>query len=225
MSERWPAHDPTALAWSVQSLLPLVHVPPGGTWGNGGAVPAILAESWLRKPMSSDCAPEELIVRYLAAFGPATVSDIQAWSGLTGLRASVNALRPQLEVLRDESGRELFDVPDAPRPDPDTPAPVRFLPEYDNLLVAYADRTRMISDENRKRISAPNGLLASVLVDGTVAARWKIERERGSASLAIVPFTRIAKKDRLALQEEGMRLLSFTDPEGATHDVRFVSPD
>jgi hypothetical protein len=225
LAERWPKHDPRALAYSVQFLLPLVHVPPGGTWGKGGAVPGILAESWLRKPMSSDRAPEELIVRYLGAFGPATVSDIQTWSGLTGLRAAVNALRPQLEVLRDEAGRELFDVPGAPRPDPDTPAPVRFLPEYDNLIVAYADRTRVISDENRRRISAPNGLLATVLVDGVVTARWKTERERGSASIVIVPFARLAKKDRVALQEEGMRLLAFTDPEGATHDVRFLSPD
>ncbi|MDB4881822.1 MAG: hypothetical protein JWL95_588 [Gemmatimonadetes bacterium] len=225
LAERWPAHDARALAYSVQFLLPLVHVPPGGTWGKGGAVPAMLAESWLDRPMSSDSAPEELIIRYLGAFGPATVNDIQAWSGLTGLRAAVHALRPQLELFHDEAGKELFDIPDAPRPDPDTPAPVRFLPEYDNLIVAYADRTRVISDGDRKRIAAPNGLLATLLVDGVVAGRWRIVRERGSASLEIVPFTRIAKPDRLALSEEGMRLLAFADSDGARHDVRFLSPD
>jgi hypothetical protein len=223
LAERWPEHDPRALAYSVQFLLPLVHVPPGGTWGNGGAVPAILAETWLRRPMSSDRSPEELIVRYLGSFGPATVNDIQEWSGLTGLRAHVEALRPQLEVLRDETGRELFDVPGAPRPDPDTPAPVRFLPEYDNLIVAYKDRTRVISDENRKRVSTKNGLLATLLVDGMAAGVWKVERERGKASLVIDPFVRISKQDKLALCEEGMRLLAFTDPGGMTHDVRFLS--
>jgi hypothetical protein len=224
LGERWPKHDARALAYSVQYLLPLVHVPPGGTWGRGGAVPAVMAESWLRRPLSSDRSPEELILRYLGAFGPATVSDVQSWSGLTGLRPHVHALRSRLEVLRDESGNELFELPGAPRPDAETPAPVRFLPEYDNLIVAYADRTRVISDENRKRISAPNGLLATVLVNGVVAGRWKIARERGSALLEIAPFTRISKKDRAELVEEGMRLLAFTD-EGSMHDLRFLPPD
>lgn len=225
MAERWPKHDASALAYAVQFLLPLVHVPPGGTWGKGGAVPAVLAESWLRRPMSSDESPEELIVRYLGGFGPATVNDIQEWSGLTGLKAAVHALRPQLEVMHDEHGRELFDLPDAPRPDPDTPAPVRFLPEYDNLILAYADRTRMISDENRKRIWTPNGMLATVLVDGTVAGRWKIVRERGTASLVVEPFARLTRRDKQALAAEALALLAFTDPDGAAHDVRVLPPD
>ena len=223
LAERWPDRDGRALAYSVQYLLPLVHVPPGGTWGKGGAVPAILAETWLKRPMSSDRSPEELVVRYLGSFGPATVSDIQEWSGLTGLRACVEALRPQLEVFHDESGRELFDVPGAARPDPDTPAPPRFLPEYDNLIVAYADRTRVISDESRKIVSTKNGLLATLLLDGTVAGVWKIVRERGTASLVIDAFGRISKKDKLAVSEEGMRLLAFTDPGGAKHEVRVIT--
>jgi hypothetical protein len=172
-----------------------------------------------------DRSPEELIVRYLAAFGPATVADVQQWSGLTGLRAGVERLRPQLRVFRDESGRELLDVPEAPLPDADTPAPVRFLPEYDNLIVAYADRTRVMSAESRRKISAPNGLLATVLLDGMVAGRWRIVRERDAAVIEVVPFAKLTKRDRLELANEGERLLAFTDPEVATHAVRFASSE
>ena len=223
LGERWPTHDANALAYTVQCLLPLVHVPPRGTWGRGGAVPATMAETWLRRPMSSDSAPEELIVRYLSAFGPASVADVQAYSGLTGLRAPIEALRPQLRVFRDESGKELFDLPDAPLPDADTPVPPRFLPEYDNALLAHADRTRVVTDANRKRIWTANGLLSTLLVDGMVAGRWKIARDKRSATLEIEPFGRLSKSDRAAVIEEGQRLLAFTDGAGATHDVRWLT--
>jgi hypothetical protein len=222
LAERWPKHDPLALGYSIQFLLPLVHVPPRGTWGRGGAVPATLAESWLKRPMNKDRSPERLIVRYLGAFGPATIADMQEWSGLTGLRAAVEGMRSELRVFRDEAGKELFDVPDAPLPDPDTPAPPRFLPEYDNLILAYADRTRMLSDEQRKTVWTKNGLLATALVDGGVAATWKIVRERGRVSLDVDPLVRIAKRDRTALEAEGLRLLAFTDPDATAHDVRVM---
>jgi hypothetical protein len=222
LAERWPDHVPLALGYSIQLLLPLVHVPPRGTWGRGGAVPAVLAESWLRRPLSDDRAPEELIVRYLAAFGPATVSDLQMWSGLTKLREAVEGLRSQLRTFRDEAGRELFDLPDAPLPDPDVPAPPRFLPEYDNLILAYADRSRMLTDEERKAVWTKNGLLATALVDGRVAATWRIARQRGSATLEIDPLRRIAKNDRAALVGEGERLLAFSDPEATSRAVRFA---
>ena len=222
LAERWPKRDSNALGYSVQLLLPLVHIPPRGTWGMGGAVPAVLGEPYLGRRMSNDVSPAKLVLRYLAAFGPATVADVQEWSGLKGLRTVVDALRPKLRVLRDEQGRELLDLPDAPLPDPDTPAPVRFLPEYDNLVLAYADRTRMLTREAQEAIWTKNGLLATALVDGTVAAAWKIARERKRATLEIDPVRRIAKSDRAALVEEGLRLLAFTDPEVAAHDVRFV---
>ena len=222
LAARWPKHDPSALGYSIQFLLPLIHIPPRGTWGKGGAVPAVLAESYLERPLSNDRSPAPMILRYLAAFGPATVADVQEWSGLKGLRPVADALRPKLRVLRDETGRELFDLPDAPLPDPDTPAPARFLPEYDNLILAYADRTRMLTPEARAAIWAKNGLLATALVDGTVAASWKIVRERKRVTLAIDPVRRIARADRAALVEEGMRLLGFTDPDATSRDVRFV---
>jgi hypothetical protein len=222
LGERWPKHDPLALGYSIQLLLPLVHVPPRGTWGRGGAVPAVLAESWLKRPLSDDRAPEEMIVRYLGVFGPATVKDVQVWSGLTGLRAAVEGLRPQLRTFRDEEGRELFDLPGAPLPDPDTPAPPRFLPEYDNLLLSYDDRSRVMTDAERKAVWTRNGLLATALVDGRVAATWKIVRERTSATLVIDPLKRIGRQDRTALKEEGERLLEFTDPDAKSRVVRFA---
>jgi hypothetical protein len=138
-----------------------------------------------------------MIVRYLGAFGPATVKDVQVWSGLTGLRAAVERLRPQLRTFHDEQGRELFDVPTAPLPDPDMPAPPRFLPEYDNLLLSYDDRSRVMTDAERKAVWTRNGLLATALVDGRVAATWRIARARTEATLDIDPLKRIAKKDRL----------------------------
>lgn len=222
LAERWPKHDSNALGYSVQLLLPLVHIPPRGTWGMGGAVPAVLAEPYLGRRMSDDTSPAKMTLRYLAAFGPATVADVQEWSGLKRLGEVVDTLRPKLRILRDEQGRELFDLPDAPLPDPDTPAPPRFLPEYDNLVLAYADRTRMLTREAQEAIWTKNGLLATALVDGTVAASWKIVRDRKRATLAIDPVRRIAKSDRNALVDEGLRLLAFSDPE-LTHDVRFVA--
>ena len=223
LAERWPKHESNALGYTIQLMLPLVHVPPRGTWGMGGAVPAVLAESYLERPMSDDRSPGELIVRYLAAFGPATIADVQEWSGLRGLRTAAEGLRPQLRVFRDEAGQELFDVRGAPLPDPDTPAPPRFLPEYDNLILAYADRTRMLTREAQQAIWTKNGLLATALVDGTVAAAWKIVRERKRATLSIEPVRRIAKTDRAALAEEGHALLAFTDPDATARDVRFVA--
>ena len=222
LGERWPKHDPLALGYSIQLLLPLVHVPPRGTWGRGGAVPAVLAESWLKRPLSDDQSPEEMIVRYLGAFGPATVKDVQVWSGLTGLRTWVEELRPQLRTFRDEQGRELFDLPDAPRPDPETPAPPRFLPEYDNLLLSYDDRSRVMTDAERKAVWTRSGLLATALVDGRVAATWSIARARTGVTLAIGPLRRIAKTDRAELAEEGERLLAFADPDAKSHAVRFA---
>jgi hypothetical protein len=223
LAERWPRHDADAMAYTIQFRLALVHVPPRGTWGRGGAVPATLAEAWLGKPLADAASPDKLVARYLAAFGPATIMDAQEWSGLTKLRDAFERLRPTLRTFRDEQGRELFDLPDAPRPDPDTPAPPRLLPEYDNLLLAHADRSRVITDDERKAIWTKNGLLASALVDGRAAATWKIVRERSGATLVIDPLKRIARADRAALAEEAERLLGFSDPDAPSRDVRFRS--
>jgi hypothetical protein len=222
LAERWPKHDADAMAYTIQCRPSLGHGPPRGTWGRGGAVPATLAEQWLGKPLAEPGSQDKLVVRYLAGFGPASVMDMQEWSGLTKLRAAFERLRPRLRSFRDDAGRELFDLPDAPRPDPDVPAPPRFLPEYDNLLLAYADRSRVITDDERRVIWTKNGMLGAALVDGRVAAAWRIARERGGATLLIDPLKRIAKADHAGLVDEAERLLEFSDPEASSRTVRFL---
>jgi hypothetical protein len=166
-------------------------------------------------------------LRYLGAFGPATVKDVQTWSGLSRLGEVIERLRPRLRIFRDESGKELFDVPDARMPDPDTPAPPRFLPEFDNLILSHADRTRVIAEEYRKAIASKNGMVpATVLVDGFVRGTWKTERSRGKANLEMKPFEPLTKDDRDALAEEGGRLIRFVaEPDGAeSYEIRFAEP-
>jgi Winged helix DNA-binding domain len=225
LAKRWPGRDPTALAQAVRTAVPLVQVPPRGIWGASGPAAHTSSECWLGAPLDPRPSPAELVRRYLAAFGPASVLDVQKWSGLTRLGEVVAQLRPELRAFSDVQGRELFDLPDAPRPDPDVPAPVRFLAEYDNLLLSHADRTRVIADEHRPAIYTVNGVIpGSVLVDGFARGRWRIERVRGAATLRIRPFVRLPKSVRAALADEGARLLEFAAADAQTHDIAFAVP-
>jgi hypothetical protein len=224
LAERWPGSDPAALGWSAQFLLPLVHPPPSGTWGVRGPTPFALAESWLGRPLSTSSTPDDLILRHLAAFGPASAADVQAWCGLTRLRERVERLAPTLRQFRDEHGRALYDLPDAPRPDPATPARPRFLPPFDNLLLAHADRTRVMTDEHRRRVCVGAVVEPTVLVDGQVAAVWKLARTPGQAVLEIEPLARLGAADRSAVTSEGERLLAFAADDLPGHDVRFRAP-
>jgi hypothetical protein len=200
-------------------------VPPRGVWGKGGPPAHTTAEAWLGRPIAGDPSPDDMLMRYLAAFGPASVLDMQAWSGLTQLADTAERLRSRLKSFRDEAGRELFDLPRAPRPDPDRPVPVRFLPEFDNVLLSHADRTRIVSDADRKRLFGGGGMLAAtILVDGFVHGTWRIERGRRTATLAIAPFRPLAKHDVAALKEEGGRLLEFAAVDADRRDVRILPP-
>jgi len=215
LGPRWPGRDAAALAYAVRGLLPLVHVPPRGLWGESGPVALTTAESWLGQSVASVRGPDEPILRYLAAFGPATVADARTWSGLGGLREVFERLRPRLVSFRDEHGRELFDVPGAPLPDPETPAPPRFLSHFDNALLSHADRTRIISDEHRKALFE-DPMMRGVLLDGFACGTWKAERTRGKVTLVIQHFDRLFKEDREALTDEGERLLRLVaKPQGA----------
>jgi Winged helix DNA-binding domain len=223
LQEQWPERDPASLARAIRHLVPLVQVPPRGLWGKSGPAAHTTAEAWLGRPLDPAPSLEETILRYLGAFGPATVKDVQTWSGLTRLGEVIERLRPRLRTFRDERGKELFDVPNAPLPDPDAPAPPRFLPEFDNLILSHADRTRVIAEEYRKAIASKNGMVpASVLVDGFVRGTWKTERSRDKATLEIKPFEPLAKVDREALAEEGERLIRFTG--AASYGIRFAEP-
>jgi hypothetical protein len=212
--ERWPDRDPQALAIAVRAIVPLVQVTPRGVWGRGGPAAHTSAEAWLGRPLDNASIVDGLILRYVGAFGPATVMDAQVWSGLQRLGEVFDRLRPTLLTFRDEQGRELFDLPDAPRPDPESPAPVRFLPQWENLLLSHADRTRVISDENRARINTDNGvMLGTVLVDGFVSARWDVTQSRVAASLRIEQMRTLSADEKDAITAEGERLLEFMAPD------------
>ena len=222
LSERWPGHAPTALAQGVRSLVPLVQVPPRAIWGAGGQALHTPAEAWLGRPLDVNASLDSLVTRYLAAFGPASVRDMQAWSGLTRLQEVADRLRPGLRTFRDEHGTELFDRPESPRPGPESPAPVRLVAEFDNLILSHADRTRIISEQNRKRIFTRNGIFPGmVLVNGFAVGMWRITRSRGVAVLTAELFEPIGTRDREAIMREAQRLLEFAAPGTQTRDIRF----
>jgi hypothetical protein len=214
LAAEWPGHEPRVLANALSALTPLVHVPPRGIWGRNGRATQTTAQRWLGRTLERETQPDELIMRYLAAFGPATVADIRTWSGLTGLGPAIERLRPQLRSFRDEEGRELLDVLDGSLPDPDTPAPVRFLPESDSVVIAHSDHTRIAGESDRRR-----AMPRTFLIDGFVGGTWRLIRSRRMISLEITPFAALAREDRVALAEEGVRLLTFM-VAGAEDDVR-----
>jgi hypothetical protein len=220
----WPDRDAASLAHAVRYLVPLVQLPPRGIWGAGGAATWTTVEGWLGRPIDTHSSPDALVLRYLAAFGPATVQDVRAWSWLTGLTGVMERLRPQLQTFRDEQGRELFDLPNAPRPDPQTPAPPRFLPAYDNLLVSYADRSRFMAPHRKPPLFPGNGGdIGSVLVDGWFCGTWKVVHHGDTAALRIELFEKISAADRGALEEEGMRLLAFVAGDAGEYDIEFAA--
>jgi hypothetical protein len=217
----FPAVDERALGFAVRMLMPLVMVPTDDPWGFRSVAAFTLADEWLGAPLSESLDPAPLIRRYLAAFGPASVADAQAFTGLKGLAEPFGRLRSELQHFRDERGRELYDVPDAPHPDEASVAPVRFLPEFDSLLLAHADRTRIVADEHRAGLVTKNlRVRATFLVDGFVQGTWTAERTRRGATLELTPFARLPRAALTALTEEGESLLRFLEPEAATFAVR-----
>jgi hypothetical protein len=216
LAERWPTHDGPSLAYAVTYLLPLVQVTPRGVWGHTGRSAFTTVEHWLGRPLGPVAAPDEMVLRYLAVFGPATPADVQAWSGLQAVRELMDRLRPQLRVFRDARDRELFDVSGAALPHPDTPAPVRFLPEYDNVLLGHADRGRIVAPGLKPWTEVGWGM---VLVDGFTAARWTLDRDKDRATLRVEPFSRLSPADRDEVTLEGTRLTGFL-ARAARQDVR-----
>ncbi len=226
LAERWPDADPAALGPAARAALPLVQVPPHGLWGAVGQPAYTTAEHWLGADAGPRATVDELVLRYLAAFGPATVRDMQAWSGLGGLGEVVDRLIGRLVVYRDEEGTELLDLPDAPLPHPDTPAPARYLAEFDAMLDAYDDTFRIMDDRDRRDVFAVPGVVpGTVLVDGFVQAIWTIVRKKGAATLVVRPLFQIPTRDVQDLTEEGERLLAFAAPDATRHEVRFNSAE
>ena len=243
----WPDHDPASLAHAATHLLPLVQVPPRGLWGENGQATFFLADVWLDgledagsgsppDPARLENAREQLVLRYLAAYGPASVLDIQAWSGLSKLREVTERLGAvqhgaRLRTFTGPDGGQLLDLPDAPAPGPDVPAPPRFLPEYDNLLLSFAERSRVIPHRRPVPLPPGNGATGgTLLVDGLWQADWKIIKGEHQAVLEIRPFIRLSATEMDAIAAEGELLLDFAGPAGTRpatgsstgHDVRFA---
>lgn len=209
VADRWPAVGTRALGeMLITALVPTVQLPPRGLWRTKAGVRSVPLASWLGReiaplsPDGSDPVGQALLRRYLAAYGPAASADLRAWCGLAGLPAAVAAVREELVVFRDERGRELLDLPDAPRPDPDTPAPVRFLPAFDNAILGYHDRGRIIDDAHRGLSVAGERV---VLLDGRVAATWTVE----DGTVAVTPLRRFSRADRAGVAEQGRELALF----------------
>lgn len=221
LQRSFPKVNERALGYAVRMNLPLVMVPTPDRWAFPSVAQFALAERWLEEPLAKSSDPEALVLRYLAAFGPASAADAQAWSGLTGLKEVLEVLRPRLRTFQDPKGRELFNLPKAPRPGDDAPAPPRFLAEFDNLLLAHADRSRVIDDQHRTRVVTKNlRVLATFLWDGFVAGTWAIERKGPKAALALSPFRALPKGAADALAEEGEALLRFVETDAERFEVK-----
>ncbi|MFC5147112.1 winged helix DNA-binding domain-containing protein [Streptomyces aureoversilis] len=224
LGQVWPDHAPQDLAMAARTLLPLVQVPPRGLWGRSGPAAHTTAGHWLGDLPASAPAPDlgATLLRYLAAFGPASVKDMQKWCGLTGLRSVVDGLRPGLRTFRDENGTELLDLPDAPLPDPGTAAPVRFLPEFDNVFLSHADRARIVDPAHLRRVWRVNRAVPTVVLDGFIRAGWRLDRAvPETTTLVVEPFEEIRPADRAGLEEEAARVLAMAAP-GTAHDLRVL---
>ena len=219
LAQSWPDRDTPSLAYAARFLLPLVQVPPRGLWRQTSRATNTTAEAWLRGPLDPSAAPDDAVLRYLAAFGPATVSDIQIWSWLTGLREVVERLRPRLRTFRDEAGRELFDVEDGLLVDPDVPAPIRFLPTYDNIFLSHDDRSRILIE----KIAVPDLIWrGGVLIDGFIAGAWRIRREKRQATMTIELVTPVSGALRDEIEEEATRLFAFVAADAETRAIEIV---
>jgi hypothetical protein len=181
----------------------LLHVPESALWS--GRPLGVFHPHTEPEPIEVLAARTELVRRYLAAFGPSTRADIADWSGLrvADFAAALEALEP-LRRFRDENGRELLDLPRAPLPPSDTPAPVRFLPKWDNTLLAHADRRRVLPEELRKAVIAKNGdVTQTFLVDGVVAGSWAADKK---GKVTLTPFAPLPRSARRDAEDEAARL-------------------
>jgi hypothetical protein len=218
LQERFPDVNDRALGYAVRTMLPLVMVPgdDDARWGFPRVTRFTLAEEWLDEPLApeEEGAKQALIRSYLGAFGPASAKDAERWSAVGGMKTVLEDMRDELALFCDERGRELFDLPDAPRPDGDVAAPVRYLPEFDNLVLAHDDRSRVIADEHRPHVTTKNlRVKATFLVDGVVAGIWTSDVKRKVATLRLEPLRKLTKKAIKELEREGDALLRFAEPE------------
>ena len=219
LAVQFPEANDRALGYSVRTQLPLAMVPSDDRWGFPRTADFALVDG-----LGAKVKPDKLVLSYLAAFGPAAAADFGAWSGLRGNKEVLERLRPKLRVFADDGGRELFDLPDAPRPDAEVPAPPRFLPEFDSLLLAHDDRSRVLAEKHRGKLTTKNlRVRATFLHDGFVRGSWSVGSAKSTATLVLKPWEKLTKQAKSELAVEGEALLRFAEPDATARDVRFVS--
>ena len=222
LAQRWPDVPKASLTHLARAKLPLVQTPPRAIWGKAGQTTYACLDEWVGAPLSPP-SPASLISRYLRAFGPASVADVQKWAGIT--RLGEVAASMDLRRYRDLDGRELLDLPELTVPDEDVPAPPRLLGPFDQTILSYADRTRVISDDYRKRVISQNGLVkGTLLVGGSVRGFWELKKERKAAAVELSPFEKLPKKDLAALESAAGRLAGWAEPDAETREVRVLPP-
>jgi hypothetical protein len=223
LQEKFPEGEALAKAMLVQTMEVLIQIPPTRIWGSGHAPISTRVQNWVPGPYQRTIPRETLVRRYLAAYGPASVADMQAWCGMTKLGEVFETLRPELMTFEGDDGRELFDLPEAPRPDAQTPAPVRYLPMFDNVYLGYDNRRRMLEENDTKRANMLREFKPAVLIDGVISAGWGIDEKKGNAVLSVEPYHKITKRDVRDVEKEGLALLRFIRPEAKSYNVRVQS--
>ncbi|WP_328443974.1 winged helix DNA-binding domain-containing protein [Amycolatopsis sp. NBC_00438] len=221
LARRWPDVPTASLTHLARGRLPLVQIPPRAIWGKAGQATYACLDEWVASPLPPP-SPAALIARYLRAFGPATVADVQTWAGIT--RLGEVAAGMDLRRYRDPDGRELLDLPELTVPEEDVPTPARLLGPFDQTILSYADRTRVISDEHRKRVITQNGLVkGTLLAGGYVRGFWELKASRKAAAVELTPFEKLPKRDLQALESAAARLLSWAEPGAETREVRVLA--
>lgn len=216
LAQTWPDAEPLALAQVLHCSETLIQIPPTRIWGHGGPPLLSRIENWAGTPVGTAIALPDLVRRYLAAYGPASIMDMQNWSGLTKLAPAFDALRGELVEFTGEDGRILYDIPDGLLPDPDIPAPVRFIPEYDNVWLGFADRNRIQPELARSHMALVNGYIATYTVDGFIAGNWTLKRNKNDLAITILPFRALTNTETADVEAEAHAHGAFlADGKGA----------
>jgi hypothetical protein len=225
LQAKFPSGDALSKSVLLQVKEVLVQIPPTRIWGSGHAPLLARAQNWVLPPFERTIRREDLVLRYLSAYGPASVADMQSWSGLTRLATDFDALRDRLVTFTaEDDGRLLYDLAEAPRPEADTQAPVRFLPLYDNVYLGYDNRRRMITDETMERVNILAQFKPAVLIDGFIAGGWALSGGKDAARLEVEPYRKLTRAQIRDIEAEGEQFLRFMQADATRHEVAVLKP-
>ena len=213
VAAEWPDREAGPVLQALLYLLPVLQTPPRGKWKCNNRPTWSRIEPWLGSPLVRDYPVDDLVLRYLRAFGPASTMDIQTWSKLTGLKEVVERLGDQVRSYRDEAGKVLYDVADGELTDPDVVAPVRFVGWYDNALLSHKDRARIVPPDRQISQGSLGGLPASMLLDGYVAGMYDVVTAADTATLRLASGRRFSRREVGEIEAEANALLRFLEPD------------